>query len=117
MGVVLRIAQTTDNESRPALAASGGIEEYLAVWQRETTFGKGIWGCLLYTDLSMLPSFEIAPPAGGDNGKPAAACHVSGYFVGYAWDSFDPTWYGDIYGRMLLQSVVNPGLWLLLLGD
>jgi len=64
-----------------------------------------------------LPSFEIAPPAGGDSVEPAAVCHFSGYLVGYSWDSFDPTSYGDIYGRMLLQRVVNPEVSLLLLDD
>jgi len=118
-GVVQGIAATVDSETSPALAASGGIEEYLAVWEKKTASGKGIWGRLLYTDPdpSMLPPFEIAPPGGGDNEDPAAACHVTGYFVPYSWDPSDPSIYSDIYGRMLLEPVLNPGLWLLLLGN
>jgi len=117
VGGVQSIAETVVNETSPAVAASGGIEEYLTVWQKETASEKGIWGRLLYTDLSMLPSFEIAPPAGGDNENPAAGCHNSGYFVTYSRDIFDLNIHADIYGRMLLERAINPGLWLLLLDD
>jgi hypothetical protein len=118
VGGVQSIAITVDNEKYPALAASGGIEEYLAVWQKRTEFRHGILGRLLYTDFSALGSFEIAPPGGGYNEYPAAGCHNSGYLVTYSRDPLDPTIYGDIYGRMLLEPrVVNPGLWLLLLGN
>jgi len=118
VGGVQSIAMTYDNETLPALAANGGIEEYLTVWRKDTAYGTGIWGRLLYTDFSALGSFEIDPPGGGDHYLTAAGCHNSGYLVTYTRDPGDPSIYGDIYGRMLLEPwVVNPGLWLLLLGN
>jgi len=68
--------------------------------------------------LTALGFFEIDPPGGGDHYLTAAGCHNSGYLVTYTRDPGDPSIYGDIYGRMLLEPwVVNPGLWLLLLGN
>lgn len=118
VGGVQSIAITYDNETWPALAANGGIEEYLVVWKKETASGTGISGRLIYTDFSALQSFEIDPPGGGSHKWfPAVGCHNSGYLVTYSQDPLDPSIYGDIYGRMLLERGVNPGLWLLLLGN
>lgn len=108
IGSVLAIAQTVDNETRPALAANGGLEEYLTVWQRETTWRKSIYGRLLYTDLTSKNPFEIAPPAGGDNENPAIGSQSSGYFITYTWDSFTPTTYGDVYGKMYVKPTPAP---------
>ena len=114
VGGVLPIAITYDSETWPDVAASGGIEEYLTVWNKE---GNGIWGRLLYTDFSALQSFEITPANGGNPYSPSAGCHNSGYFVTYTWSPSDPLIYLDICGRMLLKPEGNPGLLLLLLGN
>ena len=104
MGVVNYIANSSDSEENPALAANGRIDEYLVVWDYKAwLFGKTIQGRLLYNNWFMLPIFTISPTTGsGDNENPAAACNNSGYFVTY--ERYYPTLPGDIYGRMMYDS-------------
>jgi hypothetical protein len=93
------VAQSTDDEQDPAVAARPGpIRDYLAVWQRTTSSGETIeasrWG-------DVDPSFfEVASAAFWDNENPAVAWGRAAALIVYAADSQgDPTVYRHIYGR------------------
>ena len=98
-GGELIIADSTDDEQDPAVAARpGAIRDYLATWRRTTSSGETIeatrWG-------DVTPSFfEVANVAFWDSESPAVAWDRASALIVYAADSQgDPTVYRHIYGR------------------
>ena len=103
-GDELVIADSTDDEQDPAVAARPGpIRDYLATWQQTTSSGETIeasrWGDVTPS------SFEVANVAFWDSESPAVAWGPISALIVYAADSQgDPSVYRHIYGRRWAPS-------------
>ncbi|MFC2043115.1 hypothetical protein ACFLUA_03075 [Chloroflexota bacterium] len=94
------ITSSFDDETQPDVAANGLSDQYLVVYQRNTLSGESIEAKLYNGNGDQLNDFEISPGGFGDNRYPAVGTHLSGYFVTYQWQSFEPGSINDIYGRI-----------------
>jgi hypothetical protein len=93
------IASSYDDETHPDVAANGLSDQYLVVYQRNTLSGESIEARLFNGNGDQLNYVEISPGGFGDNHYPAVGTHLSGYFVTYQWQSWEPPSINDLYGR------------------
>ena len=94
------LAISNENETHPAVAANGATQEYMIVYQQSTAGGESIWANRINENGVFLDWFEVNPGWLGDNANPAVATHLSGNFVAYEWESWEPGSSSDLYGRM-----------------
>ena len=99
VGDKVLIAYSTDDETRPDVAANGLADQYLVVYQRNTSSGESIQARLFNGNGDQLNYVEISPGGFGDNRYPAVGTHLSGYLVTYQWQSWEPGSINDLYGR------------------
>jgi hypothetical protein len=93
------------DEIAPAIAARKPDTGYLTAYQMDTPSGISIiaerWG-----GTSAYRFAEIAPGAFGDNTDPAVAAGSTCYLVAYEWESTNPLYDKDIYGRIFCPDAV-----------
>jgi len=93
------IASSYDDETQPDVAANGLSDQYLVVYQRNTSSGESIEARLFNGNGDQLNYVEISPGGFGNNRYPAVGTHLSGYFVTYQYQSWEPGSINDLYGR------------------
>ncbi len=94
------IDQSDADETHPTVAANGASRRYVVVYQKTTAGGESIWASHIDENAVFLNWIQVSPGQLGDNGHPVSATHLTGYFVVYEWESWEPGSSSDLYGRM-----------------
>jgi hypothetical protein len=109
------VAASTYSTMKPAVVASrNGAEDFLTVFQQDTSIGIAIRARrdrMVGDSLSAaIDQFEVAPGNFYQNTNPVVGSAPDGYFMAYEGDSTgDPTVYQYIYGRAwVLNSIYLP---------